>query len=54
MGFKILVSIFTVALIALYMGAIAVKLKDPALFIVMLVGVVMVIVDLWQSLKEED
>ena len=54
MTFKILTGIFTVALIAIYMGAIAVKLKDPALFIVMLAGLAMVIVDLWQSLKEKD
>lgn len=54
MAFKILAGIFAIALMVLYIGAIAMKLKDPALFIVGAIGLAMVIVDLLQSLKEKD
>ena len=54
MAFKILAGIIALALVTVYIGAIAVKLKDPALFVVGLAGLAMVIVDLWQSLKEKD
>jgi hypothetical protein len=37
-----------------YIGAIAVKLKDPALYVVALGGLAMAAVDLWQSFKEKD
>ena len=54
MAFKILAGIFAIALMVVYIGAIAMKLKDPALFVVGFVGLAMAIVDLWQSLKEKD
>ena len=54
MAFKILAGIFALALMVAYIGAIAMKLKDPALFVVVLVGLAMVIVDLLQSLKEKN
>jgi hypothetical protein len=54
MAFKILAGIFAILLMVLYIGAIAMKLKDPALFVVGAIGLAMVIVDLLQSLKEKD
>jgi hypothetical protein len=54
MAFRILAGVFAILLMVLYIGAIAVKLKDPALFIVGGIGLAMVIVDLWQSLREKD
>ena len=54
MAFKILAGLFAIALMVVYIGAIAVKLKDPALYVVAFVGLAMVIADLLQSLKEKD
>jgi hypothetical protein len=54
MAFKILAGIFAIALMVVYIGAIAVKLQDLPLYIVGLIGVAMAIVDLLQSLKEKD
>ncbi len=54
MAFKILAGVFAIALMVVFIGAIAVKLKDPALYAVGFIGLAMAIVDLWQSLKEKD
>jgi hypothetical protein len=43
-----------VALMTVFLGAVAVKLKDPALTIVVLIGLVLMVVDYWQSLREND
>jgi hypothetical protein len=37
-----------------YLLPVAIKLKEPALAGVMLVGAVMMLVDLWQSLQRRD
>jgi len=37
-----------------YLAAPVIKLKDVALGIVVLIGVAMMAVDLWQSLKSKD
>jgi len=37
-----------------YLMPVAIKLKEPALAGVMLVGAVMMLVDLWQSLQRRD
>ncbi len=54
MAFRILAGVFAILLMVLYIGAIAMKLKEPALFVVGGIGLAMVIVDLLQSLKEKD
>jgi hypothetical protein len=54
MGFKILAGIVAMALLIAYVAPPVVRLKDPALIIVVLIGVIMMLVDLWQSLKERD
>jgi hypothetical protein len=37
-----------------YLGPVVFKLKDASLAGVMLIGVLMMLVDLWQSLKKPD
>lgn len=51
MAVKIVAGVVAVALMLLYFGPIVVKLRDPALAAVVLVGLVMMLVDLWQSLQ---
>lgn len=45
--------ILTVALFLVYNGAIALKLKDPALVLVILIGLVLMLADLIQSLRSK-
>lgn len=54
MAFKYVAGIIAAALLIAYSGAIAWKLKDIPLAIVILIGVAMMAVDLWQSFKSED
>jgi hypothetical protein len=54
MLFKILGSILAVGLLIVFIGPVAVKLKDVAFSIIVLIGLVMMIVDAWQSLKSKD
>ena len=52
--FKYVAGVIAAALLIIYSGAIAWKLKDIALTIVILAGVAMMAVDLWQSFKSEE
>jgi hypothetical protein len=54
MAIKIFVTLVAVVLFVLYTGAFVVKLKDIPLGIVVLVGVTMMLVDAWQSLRAGD
>jgi hypothetical protein len=45
---------FAVFLMLLYLSPVVWKLKQPALTVVVLVGVAMMLVDLWQSLKAKE
>ncbi len=54
MMFKIIASILAGALLILFIGPVVVKLKDGALFAVAGIGLTMMTVDLWQSLKAKD
>ena len=54
MPFKYIAGIIAAALMIVYSGAIAWKLKDVALAIVILVGIAMMAVDLWQSFKSDE
>jgi hypothetical protein len=54
MTFKIFAGIVAAGLLLAYLGPIALKLRNPALTGVILVGVVMMLVDLWQSLQSKD
>ncbi len=54
MAMKIFAGIVAAVLVLAYVLAPAIKLKDAALAIVIGIGVVMMLVDLWQSLRERD
>lgn len=54
MLFKILGSILAAALLIVFIGPVAVKLKDVAFSIVVLIGLGMMLVDIWQSLKSKE
>jgi hypothetical protein len=51
---KIAAGILAVSMLLVYLSPVVLKLKDPALTIVVLVGVIMMLVDLWQSLQSKD
>lgn len=54
MIFKILAGIVAAALLIVFVGPVVIKLKDAALSIVVVIGVTMMLADLWQSLKSKD
>jgi hypothetical protein len=54
MTFRIVAGIVAAALVVLFIAPVVVKLKDVALSFVVLVGVSMMIIDIWQSLKSKD
>lgn len=54
MTMKIFAGVLAAALFLIYNGAIAWKLKEVSLVIVILIGFTMMAVDLYQSLKGKD
>ncbi len=54
MPVKIFAAIVAVALVVAFLGAPVFKLKDVALGVVILIGIAMMLVDLWQSLQSKD
>ncbi len=54
MGMKIVGSIIAAALLILFLGPVVVKLKSVGLTAVVLIGVGMMLVDTWQSLRSAD
>jgi ABC-type branched-subunit amino acid transport system permease subunit len=54
MQFKILGGILAAALLIIFIGPVVLKLKDVALSIVVLIGLGMMLVDLWQSLRSRE
>lgn len=54
MIFKVLAGIVAAALMIIFIGPVVVKLRDGALIVVSLIGVTMMLVDLWQSLRSKD
>lgn len=54
MPFKIFAGVATMLLAIAYLAAPVIKLRDVALGIVVLIGVAMMAVDLWQSSKSKD
>jgi hypothetical protein len=52
--YKILAGIVAAALVITYMAPVVWRLKDVALWVVATIGVVMMLVDLWQSLRAKD
>jgi hypothetical protein len=53
MAIKIFSGILAVILLLVYLGPVMLKLRDPALILVMLVGIVLMLLDLWQSLQSK-
>jgi len=54
MLFKLLAGVVAVTLMVAFLLPPVIKLKDVALGIVVLIGVTMMLVDLWQSLQSKD
>ncbi|MGQ0523996.1 MAG: hypothetical protein ACT4P8_10095 [Betaproteobacteria bacterium] len=54
MVFRIFAGIVAVVLFLAFVGPVAVKLKDLSLAVVILIGVGLMLVDLWHSLREKD
>jgi len=51
---KIIAGIIGATLLLAYVAPVVLRLKDYALSAVVLLGVVMMLVDLWQSLRSQD
>lgn len=54
MAFKIFAGVIAATLLIAFLAPPAVKLQEVALIAVMLIGVGMMLVDLWQSLQSKD
>ena len=54
MPYKILVGVIAAALFLVYLAPVVLRLKEVALWVVVLLGVGMMLVDLWQSLQSKD
>jgi len=54
MAFKIFAGVIAATLLVAFLAPPAVKLQEVALIAVMLIGVGMMLVDLWQSLQSKD
>lgn len=54
MAFKIAAGIVAGALLILFISPVVIKLKDVALSAVVLIGLAMMVTDIWQSLKAKD
>ena len=51
---KILAGILAAVLVLAFVAPPAYKLKDPALIAVIILGIVLMLIDLWQSLRERE
>jgi hypothetical protein len=54
MPIKIFAAVVTVALVLTYLSPVVFKLKNVALSVIIVIGVVMMLIDLWQSLKGKE
>ena len=54
MAIKIFSGIVAVILMLVYLTPVMLKLRDSALILVMLVGIALMLVDLWQSLRSKN
>jgi hypothetical protein len=52
MVMKVIAGIIAVVLVIAFVAPPAVKLKDPALIAVIVLGIVLMLIDLWQSWHE--
>ena len=54
MALKIVAGIVGVALLLIYISPVVLRLKDVPLWVVALLGVGMMLVDLWESLRSKE
>lgn len=54
MPIKIFAGIVAIVLMVAFLSPVVFKLKDVALGIVILIGIVMMLIDLWQSLQSKE
>ena len=54
MSIKLASALIAIVLMLAYLLPVALKLKELSLAVVIAVGVVMMLVDLWQSLRQSD
>lgn len=54
MPVKIVAAVIAVVLLVAYLSPVVLKLKEIALGVVIMIGIVMMLVDLWQSLREAE
>ena len=51
---KLIFGLISMALFTAFTGAVVMKLKEPALFVVVLVGLAMMVYDFLEFLREKD
>lgn len=51
---KLVAGIIAAVLLAAFLGAVVLKLKDAALAAVALIGLAMMLYELWETLREND
>lgn len=51
---KIVAGLIAVALVLIYLAPPVYKLRDVELGVVVAIGVILMLVDLWQSLRKDD
>jgi len=54
MGYKVFASVVAAALLIVFIAPVVLKLKEVSLSVVVLIGLAMMITDLWQSLKSSE
>jgi hypothetical protein len=54
MIFRILAGLIAVALVLIYLAPPVYKLRDIELGVVVAIGVLLMLIDLWQSLRKDD
>lgn len=54
MNFKIVAGIVAAVLLITFISPVVIKLKDVALSIVVLIGLIMMITDIWHSLRSKE
>jgi hypothetical protein len=54
MPVKIFAAVVAVVLVVSFLSPVVFKLKDVALGVIILIGIVMMLIDLWQSLQSKE
>ena len=54
MIYKVIVGFVAAALLLIYVAPVVIRLNEIALWIISLIGVAMMLVDLWQSLRSKE